>query len=1072
MSEEQNTTLESRGETLKNMQKILSNDGWRKVSVGQSQTIDYDYRFDLYIRIRNLSEIYEKRQKNYDVFLKNTSNNVNEVNSANTHKLRSSNDVFCLVSNSTMGIPIVVNDTKTKSVEHPLNNVLIPSEKLPILSSIGNYVSIQSARSNEDALVIAYDSEWYYEETSVDIEEMVEGSKRQLLSWQFACICKEELHEFVFIRKQEKYMLSLELALGRILDSLKLPNVDIRSIRRYSSLTAKDSVTGKYRETVFHTTKEALQNSITSFSDGKKVHSRLNWCEVSSIPIILLCHVGKVDVSAFHQQGVYHRDVLKYCAEVQGGLVSLKPIYIQPDSVNPVYAKNRTIVKYPVRLQIADTMCHAPSDKKKLEDLGKVIGWEKVELAEDVKNHMDRLLQRDPCKYFEYASNDSIVTLFYCASLYGYNKKIPVTLTSASANVIRSMMMKYLNCTTTEEFDHKYRGLQKVKHANIVHPNKAQFVENSSLEPISDKARIIQIAASLAFRGGYNSSSEIGYFPVVTVDYDLKNAYPTAMCLISDVNWENPIQRVISERYMSLDDFAVPMVGGYAPLSLMVGYIRFRFPEKVRYPCIPVDVDGIPIYPRTSDGVDGVYACGPEIYLALRLGAEIYCERGYFLNSIKNVDTGYYSFSLCFAVKQLVYDREQAKRECGKGSLEEEALKMMVNAGYGKNAQNVIQKQTWSAYKDCMEDIGCSAITNPVSACMITSIVRAELLAAQNQCHELGYVTYSVTTDGFISNIPEEELKSLDLYGIRRFMEESRLFLTDGESSELWEVKHAQDDLLNFTTRGNISLYWKASKEQLELGITEDNPFILNGIKYNGVCAHNGAKSGYVPDSYEDRLWLRKSVASRIGRIQYTKKEWTGFKDLVKGEEFKVHISRPRLSMDYDMKRKPVKNSFEAKKLIIDGESYEIATFTTVPFENVEEFRKYRQVKENTKCLRTMDDWEMFWFKLEVKDSGSTVKVRDKDWSILFSCVIGHRAGLWTIPMLDALKGESRWAWLNSHNTSSKKFTSTDWKNAGRSSRQSNMLQREMLVEKLDELRKESNTQLIGKPKSDGMVGE
>ena len=179
MSEEQNTTLESRGETLKNMQKILSNDGWRKVSVGQSQTIDYDYRFDLYIRIRNLSEIYEKRQKNYDVFLKNTSNNVNEVNSANTHKLRSSNGVFCLVSNSTMGIPIVVNDTKTKSVEHPLNNVLIPSEKLPVLSSIGKYVSIQSARSNEDALVIAYDSEWYYEETSVDIEEMVEGSKRQ-----------------------------------------------------------------------------------------------------------------------------------------------------------------------------------------------------------------------------------------------------------------------------------------------------------------------------------------------------------------------------------------------------------------------------------------------------------------------------------------------------------------------------------------------------------------------------------------------------------------------------------------------------------------------------------------------------------------------------------------------------------------------------------------------------------------------------------------------------------------------------------------------------------------------------
>jgi hypothetical protein len=41
--------------------------------------------------------------------------------------------------------------------------------------------------------------------------------------------------------------------------------------------------------------------------------------------------------------------------------------------------------------------------------------------------------------------------------------------------------------------------------------------------------------------------------------------------------------------------------------------------------------------------------------------------------------------------------------------------------------------------QDEMEDIGCSAITNPVSATMITSIVRATLLAAQNQVESLGY---------------------------------------------------------------------------------------------------------------------------------------------------------------------------------------------------------------------------------------------------------------------------------------------------------------------------------------------
>lgn len=71
-----------------------------------------------------------------------------------------------------------------------------------------------------------------------------------------------------------------------------------------------------------------------------------------------------------------------------------------------------------------------------------------------------------------------------------------------------------------------------------------------------------------------------------------------------------------------------------------------------------------------------------------------------------------------------IIHRKQAKKDHGKGSLEELILKTMVNSGYGKTAQNVIQKNTWTAFKDEMEDIGCSSITNPVSAAMITSIVR------------------------------------------------------------------------------------------------------------------------------------------------------------------------------------------------------------------------------------------------------------------------------------------------------------------------------------------------------------
>lgn len=108
-------------------------------------------------------------------------------------------------------------------------------------------------------------------------------------------------------------------------------------------------------------------------------------------------------------------------------------------------------------------------------------------------------------------------------------------------------------------------------------------------------------------------------------------------------------------------------------------------------------------------------------------------EYKYLLNSLYSEDYEQESRSLSIAVKQLIVDRNRAKSECGKGSLEKLILKTMVNSGYGKTAQNVVQKSTWSAYKDLMEDLVCSAITNPVSAMMITAIVQVELIAAQNQ---------------------------------------------------------------------------------------------------------------------------------------------------------------------------------------------------------------------------------------------------------------------------------------------------------------------------------------------------
>ena len=87
-------------------------------------------------------------------------------------------------------------------------------------------------------------------------------------------------------------------------------------------------------------------------------------------------------------------------------------------------------------------MCHAPSGKKKLKDLGEVLGVEKIDIDSSRKDHMKNLLAESPDLFMEYASTDSVITVLYASALYGYNCTPPVTVTSATAGVMKETMMR------------------------------------------------------------------------------------------------------------------------------------------------------------------------------------------------------------------------------------------------------------------------------------------------------------------------------------------------------------------------------------------------------------------------------------------------------------------------------------------------------------------------------------------------------------------------------------------------------------------------------------------------------
>lgn len=935
-----------------------------------------------------------------------------------------------------------------------------------------NYESLRQLRDHKPGLVIAYDSEWMYPFPD-------NPTIRQILSYQFAYLYNDTIVEIVFLPKGNK-RLNISDALSAIYcyydSEAEKVSLDTRKTNKYKA----EIITSKGVKSKIYDSRTEAKNAAGRTG---KVETFQDISNDRYISICLLCHVGLVDITAFDKENLRSR-ILKKLSSIGKGLVSINEIPLNVPLLREDKHHKRIL---PIKLSVRDTFCQAPADFKSLEALGDSVGLPKLMLDSDkevdknLKSRMGDVLVYDPNLYMEYASNDSVVTLLYAASLYGVNMVPKITITSAAASVMYNTIARYLevNPNNIADFNRVYRGLKKIDKGLIAtNRNNIPYITASELEPINFDTHKVQYMASLAYHGGYNSCSDVGYITEPTFDYDLKNAYPTAQCLIPDIDWEQPIKTTLTN--ISLQQLGQQYFEKENPLPLMLAYIEnFSFPITVKFPNIPVMVKGVPVYPLNHDAktttikdIPSICITGPELYLAYKLGCEARISECYLLNPLEyeeetnsGVKIGVCK-SLSAAVKLPVSDRAKSPKD----TLCNKILKIMVTSGYGKTSQNIINKRSWNADEEDMEDSIPSIVSNPVAASFTTAIVRSLLIASQNEIYNAGYKVYSVTTDGFISNVPEDILKSMNLYGFTSLMNEARLFLTDNKSKEIWEIKHRQCDLLNFTTRGNISLSSK------------------------GVCAHNSSKSGFPKGSYEDRLWLMNAVLNRTCRVKYEDSIWTTFKDIILGlkDDFCILPVTKYKSMDFDLKRKPIRSSFKTVYPLINGVSYEIANFSTEPYLNVEEFNLYRSQhknivgesednspakparmrlnfpRSNTKiksehCLRTIKDWDTYFFsriekakrrkkrtvnvsdKLSIRTSTITVNVKKKaihtDSSVdlaarkVYNCMYAYRAGKISIPLIEQYSPREFISALNRSKLSRKIFTYEGYKNYGRKER-------------------------------------
>ena len=889
----------------------------------------------------------------------------------------------------------------------------VPTEPVSgtVSGGFGELRTVRAMGSGKRAPVIAFDTEFTY----------LDDGSRRIDSYQFSLLDPEDRN-----RRVDVVLLPLRDARLAVEDALAVV-VRESGLWRGAGLTdwrgvpRRDFwVTGDYRASMV------------------KLYKR------HRVKIVLAGHFLPADLTAFarpvRQRGdARYDDILRRVTSASGGLVSLNPIRLTART-----DEHGSGARWlPLSITVRDTMGQSAPGQKSLASLGEVCGVPKLSVGDDIADmtslRRDRLIE-----FLEYSANDSVIVLEYLTALWGVDAVPPVTLSGGGARALQSGVKRYwmVGRPATEaakgaDFMARFQGLVKVSDGEATDDDGLSYYSVRSLTPVDGDANQTHSAFKKAFHGGWNSALKVGSFPIKTFDHDIQSAYPSAMASVVDVDFEKGcIEEVIKDRELTSTDFPLGVV------TPLVAYASWEFPEGVE-PCLPVRVGQSIIYPRTSEGAgaaqgegmdavgfeafEGAWVCGPELALALALGARVRVQIGYRLRVLK-VD-GEPSRSMRAAVRQMVEDRGLAKRIWGKGSLVEQMIKVATNSCYGKLAQDVAERTGWNAWAEEMESIGGSSVTSPYHAAMITSLVRALLLGMANQIQLI-----SVTTDGFITD--EGDVEALDCFGHADVFRDARRALVGDPT--VWEVKHEQDDLVNLTTRGNVSA---------QLG---------------GVLARAGLKTpaelrpGFdVDDEERDRLslaerrWFRELAVSREGKVVNEYTSFPSFRELSRSQDridFRPVHRAPQVSLDFDMKRRPLLETLRVD--YVDG--HEVAGFDTAPWDSVLDYSRARDIARHiaavrpgttgenrpTGCLRTRDEW-MTWQRRYESSSGR--RVRTAESALLTELVAAHKEGLVSLPVLASrVSVEQKLAWLSSLGYGD--FSRAQWDHMSKRDRRSRVL--------------------------------
>ena len=612
--------------------------------------------------------------------------------------------------------------------------------------------------------------------------------------------------------------------------------------------------------------------------------------------IVLVAHFTLADLSA-----------LTSLKHLQGLLDSVRRTFvsIRDSFICKLWDSNRHA--HDVTVTLRDSMLLAPAGKQSLADLGTLVGFDKLELSDGEIEHMDELLENDRDRFEDYALRDPQICVEYVKRMMALNEElvgeaeVPTTLSSLALKfLLRHWADSGIN-------HHAVLGTEVVK-ASPWSERLQRSIRRNEVAPTAER-HFMEGAASECYHGGRNETYLFGAAESgVWTDWDLSGAYTTAMALIGLPDW------YAIRHTRDLNDFQ-PHEMGFARL-------RFRFPDDTRFPCLPVRSSGGLVFPLRGES----YCCSPEIYLALRLGAQVEIVTGCVLPA---------SFDQR-PFETFIVECSKRRRSFPKGSLEELFWKELANSVYGKTAQGLQKKRCFDSRSGQHVRLPQSKITNPYFAAFTTSFVRAvlgEIIAAL----PLNRTVCSATTDGFLTNATDDEVMAATDGPLCRLFAQARLRIC-GDITVV-EKKHRIAQPLGWRTRGQATL----------VEIPGEKPVL--------------AKAGLKPpmkDKAQHNDWIVDTFITRNADTKQTVTTLRSLPDIWKhgGDLVPKEIVR-RVSMDFDWKRRPVNPSTRPIRGI------EHVYFDTVPWRTVDEFQRCREAWEQFHgqtgtVLKTVDDLGQF----------------------------------------------------------------------------------------------------------------